>query len=78
VQGRTLCLIHWGNFPEDVEGCIAIGEKFSELSNRDGLIETGIGESRSSPHEGFNEFMDRTKGLDSFKLIIEEATSWES
>lgn len=77
VDGRDLVLFHWGSFINDTEGCVLVAEKFSKLYHK-GIKEFGVAESKALPHEGFNELMDRTVGLDEFKLIIEEATSWES
>ena len=58
VEGRTYILIHAGNSPEDVEGCIAIG--LSE-GNRDPLW---IHSSRSAMTEL------RNLGLTEFDLVI--------
>ena len=74
VIGRDKILLHWGNKDEDTQGCPLIAEKFITLS--DGRV--GIGESKNFPNEGFNEFMNRTKGLDEIKLVIEKAIGWVS
>lgn len=73
VEGRTKILFHWGNFFTDSEGCILVGEKFQDL-NSDGVMD--IADSRNVPNQGFNEFMEKTKGLTEFKLIIEESYQW--
>ena len=69
VTGRSLILIHKGNFLLDIRGCIAIGEKFTDI-NLDGVMD--IGESA----EGFEEFLSIVKCEPEFKLIIEKAGSW--
>jgi len=69
VLNRTLILLHKGNFLIDIKGCIAIGEKFTDI-NKDGVMD--IGES----NEGFNEFMDIVSGETEFKLVIEQAEGW--
>lgn len=35
VDGRSLILIHWGNFRKDTEGCICVGKKFFDI-DKDG------------------------------------------
>ena len=35
VPHRSLILLHWGNFPEDTEGCGLTGESFVDL-DKDG------------------------------------------
>lgn len=65
VVGHDHVLFHWGNTYIDSLACVIVGEKFSVLN---GL--TAVQESKSSPGEGFNEFLFRTKGLDQFKLVI--------
>ena len=73
VVNRSLILQHWGNYLKNSNGCILVGEKFCDL-NQDGIAD--IGESRTSPNEGFNELMLRTKGLEEYKLVIEESYEW--
>lgn len=69
VDGRTKILFHWGNFFTDSEGCVLIGKSFQDL-NGDGVIDI------SGSKDGFKEFMERTKGLTEFKLVIEESYQW--
>lgn len=33
VSGRSNILIHQGNFTRDIEGCILLGERFSDIDN---------------------------------------------
>ena len=72
VKNRDRVLLHWGNFLKDTQGCILLGEKFSDI-NGDGIVD--IGESKNIAKEGFNEFMERTKdcGDGEVKLIIEHS-----
>lgn len=70
VKGRDLILLHKANYLIDIKGCVAVGEKFTDI-NKDGVMD--IGES----NEGFNEFLSIVKGESEFKLIIERAGAWE-
>jgi len=65
VPGRTHVLFHWGNLPKNTKACVLVAEKFGELGGK-----TAILQSKNSPGEGFNEFMDITKGLDYFWIRI--------
>ena len=69
VPNRTLILIHKGNFLLDIKGCVAVGEKFTDI-NKDGIQD--IGES----NEGFEEFRKIVDGETEFKLVIEKAGTW--
>lgn len=57
VNGRSHILFHKGNTTHDTKGCILVGEKYTELA---------IGESK----EGYDEFMGKFKGRDSFILSV--------
>jgi hypothetical protein len=65
VAGHDHILFHWGNLYTDSLACVIVGEKFGVIK---GL--TAVQESKSTPNEGFNEFLLRTKGLTQFKLVI--------
>jgi len=65
VPNRSNILFHWGNVKTDSEGCIIIGEKYSELNGVNAVLE-----SKNTP-EGFNEFMRRLQGVNEFMLNIE-------
>lgn len=62
VPGRSEILFHPGNLADDSHGCILVGEKFDPLNGQDGIL---------ASKEGFNEFLDLTKGLDEFVLHID-------
>lgn len=66
VPGRSNILIHKLNYIYETEGCIGVGEKFTEM-NKDSKS-SEIGEST----EGFNEFMFKTEGLSVFNLEIRD------
>lgn len=65
VKNRTRCLFHPGNIDTDSEGCVLVGEKFDPIM-KDGVPDYGIAESK----DGFKQFMDSLKGVETFKLII--------
>ena len=60
VTGRSNILIHAGNYTRDIEGCILLGERFSDLDNDD---ITDVVNSRAT--------IDRLRKLaDNFELTI--------
>lgn len=63
VPNRTRILFHKGNWQEDSEGCVLIGENFYLLNNK-----TGIGDSK----HGFEEYMGKLIGIDEHKLVVRE------
>lgn len=65
VPNRTHVLFHWGNLAKNTEACILIAEKFGRLGGR-----TAILQSKNVPGEGFNEFIQIAKGIDSFWIRI--------
>lgn len=65
VEGRDHVLFHGGNTEDDTLACVVVAEKFGSLKGK-----TAVLESKTSPDEGFNEFLKRTEGLDEFPLEI--------
>lgn len=65
VPGRGNILFHWGNRLRDTLGCIIIGEEFGVLSDELAVL---------SSKRGFDEFIKRTDGYETFPLRI----SWYS
>ena len=63
VQGRGNVLCHWGNWDENTQGCVLLGEKYSVLDGR-----WAISESKNA----FNEFMELTKNETELLLTITE------
>ena len=63
VEGRNNILFHKGNVIDHTEGCILIGEEFGSLDGKTAVLNSG---------KGFGEFMEKLKGLDEFKIIIEK------
>lgn len=64
VPGRTHILHHPGNEVKNTEGCVLVAEQFGKLG--DGNV--AVLQSRA----GFNELMEKLKGVDEFKLEILE------
>lgn len=69
TPGRDGCFIHWGALAQHSEGCTILGENFGFDSE---LKQANVLRSRSAPGEGFLEFLERTKGLDKFKLVVKD------
>jgi len=69
VPNRTDILIHKGNFVEDSEGCILIGEQFEDiLSTKADKVVTSIQRSGVA----YSELMVRLHRQDEAKLVILE------
>ena len=70
VPNHSLLLFHAGNDEDDTEGCILVGRRYGQIwdSKREELRPC-ILESKL----GFDEFMRRTSGKDSFWLLVREA-----
>ena len=64
VPNRTLCEIHPANKVEQVEGCIAVGDKTGIMNN-----EFCIEDSKNT----FDDFMTSMVMYDEFPLTIEDA-----
>jgi len=62
VPDRTHILFHKGNIEDDTHGCILVGEQFEPLNGKDAIL---------SSKKGFEEFLSKMKGIDSFPLTIE-------
>lgn len=63
IPGHERVLFHKGNVPENSDGCQVVAEKFGILKGRTAVLES---------QEGFDEFMNRAKGVDSFYFEIVE------
>ena len=61
VPNRTAILIHKGNIEDDSHGCIILGEQFEPLNGKNAVLSSG---------KAFSEFIERTNGIDEFKLSI--------
>jgi len=62
VPDRTAILIHKGNIIEDSHGCIILGEQFEPLNGHNAVLSSG---------KAFDEFLQRTRDLNEFELIIQ-------
>lgn len=61
VSNRFHILFHKGNLMDDSHGCIILGEQFEPLNGRNAVLSSG---------KAFNEFIERTKDINEFKLSI--------
>lgn len=64
VEGRTLILIHAGNYYTDTKGCLLPGTSFTDI-NQDGYLDTRL--SRRT----LNRILELTKGEDFWIDIID-------
>jgi hypothetical protein len=64
VNGRSLILFHPGNDIRHTEGCVLTAEQFERLEGR-----MSVAQSR----KGFDELLERVKGLDEFALSVRDA-----
>ena len=62
VPGRTAIEIHYGNFPQDVLGCLLIGRKR--------ITQAQIGDSRSAFEEFNEEFEDAIAAGETVTLTV--------
>ena len=63
VPGRTKILFHAGNFLNNTEGCILLGQYFGKLKNSRGTMNSG---------NTFKRFMEIMEDVDKFHLTIKE------
>lgn len=64
VPNRSAILFHTGNLEEHSAGCILVGEEFGYLGDQIAVL---------SSKRGFNEFLQRTEGINEFWLSIVRA-----
>lgn len=63
VQGHTGVLFHWGNWNDDSNGCVLLGE---------GIAASQKGQMVTNSRKTFQEFMDMLEGQNSFTLMVRE------
>jgi len=66
VPNRTEILFHKGNIVDDSHGCIILGEQFEPIRTYEHGLRNGI----LSSGKAFDEFIERTSGLQEFNLYI--------
>lgn len=62
VPNHTNILIHWGNWNDDSDGCILVGEAIASSQMTGKMI--------TNSKKMFAEFMELQKGLDTFTLTV--------
>jgi len=72
VEGRTYIMIHPGNWPTDLQGCIGVGEQYMELQGHDGKLHKAVTNSQTT----FDEVMKRLNaqsywGIDIYTSVVE-------
>ena len=63
VQGHSRVLFHKANVENELEGCIAIGEKFEDFGDTPGIAESGV---------GFKQFMAKYGQYNRIVLDLKE------
>lgn len=66
VRGRDYIMIHPGNWPGDVEGCIAVGKRLGITQNKQGKQSLAVLDSR----EAFREIMELMDEYNTWTLDI--------
>lgn len=66
VPGRSYIMIHVGNWPSDVEGCIAVGKGFGIIQNKQGQWSNAVLDSRTA----FKEMMEKMDEFNTWVLDI--------
>lgn len=61
VQGRTYIMFHVANWPKDLEGCIGIGDRITQLGAEIGVTNSGL---------KFAQFMAELAAKPSWELLI--------
>ncbi len=61
IPNRTLCLFHKGNIMDDTHGCTVLGEQFEPVMGKNGVVSSG---------KAFEEFLQRTQGINEFLLRV--------
>jgi hypothetical protein len=63
VPGHSRILIHKANLPEELDGCIGIGESFNPVNGKPGITSSAM---------GFMEFMRLTRNRPELDLSVRE------
>lgn len=63
VPNRSEILFHKGNLFDDTHGCILVGEQFESLNGKSAILASA---------KGFDEFLNKLKDDNHFKLVIKK------
>jgi len=66
VLDREYIMLHPGNWPDDVEGCIAIGKALTITQNKRGQWSLSVSDSR----EAFRELMEKMDEFNTWTLDV--------
>jgi hypothetical protein len=70
VKDRTEILFHKGNLDDDSHGCVLVGDQFDPIWDKSW---NGWSPGIAASGKGFQEFMEKLKGQDEFKVVIENS-----
>ena len=71
VEGRTVILFHWGNWPSKSKGCLLTGAKFGVITQAKFGRDSGT-QAVIDSKLAFGWFLAETADVDEFKLTIRE------
>lgn len=66
VDGRTYIMIHPANWPTDLNGCVGVGERYTELQGHDGKMHKAVTNSQAI----FDEVMKRLETRSTWDIDI--------
>jgi len=72
VPDRSTILFHVGNTVADIEGCIALGNKFGCVNTTWAVLESG-----AVPDGAYRRFMRALEGEDEFMLVVKRAEKFQ-
>lgn len=72
VPSRSAILFHIGNTTRDIEGCVALGNKFGYSASRWAIMDSG-----SVPDGAYHRFMRHLNGDQEFMLLIKRADNMD-
>ncbi|MCD1628477.1 DUF5675 family protein [Marinobacter shengliensis] len=72
VPGRTFIMVHPANWPTDLNGCVGVGEAYTELQGRDGKMHKAVTNSQKVFDEVMSRMEDRSVwDIDIYTDVVE-------